>query len=164
MSRWFAPLLPALLFLLAHVTTPGELARLSNRHGWANGRPGPWNRSALVLVVVGLAGAVWVYLQHYRASPGSFRELQPPQKLLTPGLYAFSRNPSYVAALLLWLGWALYYGSLPVLFGLLAWWVLFDCVFVPWEERDLERRFGEAYRRYKQVVPRWLGKPGLPLA
>jgi protein-S-isoprenylcysteine O-methyltransferase Ste14 len=29
---------------------------------------------------------------------------------------------------------------------------------VPWEERNLEARFGEAYLRYKHSVPRWLGR------
>jgi protein-S-isoprenylcysteine O-methyltransferase Ste14 len=29
---------------------------------------------------------------------------------------------------------------------------------VPYEERDLEARFGEGYRQYKNTVPRWLGR------
>jgi protein-S-isoprenylcysteine O-methyltransferase Ste14 len=29
---------------------------------------------------------------------------------------------------------------------------------VPWEERSLAARFGEAYLRYKNSVPQWLGK------
>ena len=33
----------------------------------------------------------------------------------------------------------------------------FHFVIVPWEERDLEARFGAAYRAYKARVPRWLG-------
>jgi protein-S-isoprenylcysteine O-methyltransferase Ste14 len=36
---------------------------------------------------------------------------------------------------------------------------MFTFVIVPWEERDLEARFGEAYRAYKARVPRWLGLP-----
>jgi protein-S-isoprenylcysteine O-methyltransferase Ste14 len=163
MWRWLAPLLPPLLFLLAHVAAPRELSRLSRRHGWVDGRPGPWNRLALGLVAAGLAGAVWAMGQHYQSSPRSFRELRPPQKLLTPGVYAFSRNPLYLFELLVWFGWALFFGSLPVLIGFLAWFALFGFVAVPWEERDLERRFGEAYRQYKQVVPRWLGNPRRPV-
>ncbi len=59
----------------------------------------------------------------------------------------------YLSALAIWLGWALFYGSVAVFVACGVGWVL-----VPWEERELEARFGEAYLRYKNRVPRWLGK------
>jgi protein-S-isoprenylcysteine O-methyltransferase Ste14 len=96
---------------------------------------------------------------HFRASPGLFLELRPGQQLLTPGPYAVSRNPMYLFELAFWLGWALLYGSLAVLLGFLFWVALFHFWAVPYEERDLEARFGEAYRAYKARVPRWLGVP-----
>jgi protein-S-isoprenylcysteine O-methyltransferase Ste14 len=64
----------------------------------------------------------------------------------------------YLFELVFWFGWALFYGSITVLIGFLLWFAMFNFIIVPWEERDLEARFGEAYRQYKQVVPRWLGK------
>jgi protein-S-isoprenylcysteine O-methyltransferase Ste14 len=77
--------------------------------------------------------------------------------LVTYGPFAWTRNPMYVAFLTLWLGWALWYGSIVLFLGLpLLWWHVTSLV--PREERDLEARFGEAYLRYKQTVPRWLGK------
>ena len=57
-----------------------------------------------------------------------------------------------------WFGWALFYGSIAVLIGFLIMFTMFNFVIVPYEERDLERRFGEAYRQYKYRVPRWIGK------
>lgn len=96
---------------------------------------------------------------HYRASPASFLDLKPTQKLLTPGPYAFSRNPMYLSELAFWLGWALFFGSIAVLIGFLALFMLFNFVAVPHEERELETRFGEAYRAYKAQVPQWIGLP-----
>jgi protein-S-isoprenylcysteine O-methyltransferase Ste14 len=96
---------------------------------------------------------------HFLASPDSFLELRPGQKLLTPGPYAVSRNPMFLSELAFWFGWALFYGSLAVLIGFLFWVTLFNFVIVPYEERDLEARFGEAYRAYRARVPRWLGFP-----
>jgi hypothetical protein len=46
--------------------------------------------------------------------------------------------------------------SVAVLIGLVVLGVAMRWV-VPWDERGLEARFGDAYRRYKATVPRWLG-------
>jgi protein-S-isoprenylcysteine O-methyltransferase Ste14 len=119
-----------------------------------------WNLLALILVIAGVACTIWMIVLHYRASPVSFLELGLTQKLLTPGPYAFSRNPMYLFELVFWFGWALFYGSLTVLVGFLLWFVMFNFVIVPHEERDLEARFGEDYRAYKARAPRWLGLPG----
>ena len=152
------PILLAMLFLLVHVAAPWALSMLSTRHGWANRRRGKWNLLALIPVGAGIAGTIWMISLHYRASPDSFLEWKQGQKLITPGPYAVSRNPMYLCELTFWFSWAIFYGSLPVLIGFLLWLTAFNFVIVPYEERDLEARFGEAYRAYKARVPRWFGK------
>ena len=64
----------------------------------------------------------------------------------------------YVAELASWLGWALFFGSLPVFLGYIALLLAVNLVIVPWEERSLEAAFGQAYLMYKKRVPRWLGQ------
>ena len=159
LPHWMTPIVVTVLFLLVHVALPWALSSLSARHGWVDGRPGPWNLLALVLVVAGIAGTLWMMALHILASPGSFVELRPTRQLLTPGPYAASRNPMYLFELTFWFGWALFCGSIAVLIGFLLWLSMFHFVIVPWEERDLEARFGDAYRAYKARVPRWLGLP-----
>lgn len=156
--HWVAPILLTLLFLLVHVAAPWGLALFSTRYGWVDGRPGLWNLLALILVGPGIAGTIWVITLHFQASPVSFLEFRPSQTLLTPGPYALSRNPMFLFELLFWIGWVLFYGSIAVLMGLLLFFAFLSFVIVPYEERDLEARFGETYRQYKQRVPRWLGK------
>jgi protein-S-isoprenylcysteine O-methyltransferase Ste14 len=158
LPRWVTPIYLTALFLLVHVAAPWGLSLLSTRHGWVDGQPGSWNLLALALVAAGIASTVWMIALHYRASPASFLELKQTQTLLTPGPYAYSRNPMYLCELAFWFGWALFYGSLAVLVGCLLWAGMFNFAIVPYEERGLEGRFGEAYRQYKQRVPRWLGK------
>jgi protein-S-isoprenylcysteine O-methyltransferase Ste14 len=146
------------LFLLVHVAAPWRLSLLSNHHGWVKGRQVRWNLLALLLVIPGIADTCWMIAQPYRASPRSFVELKQTEKLLAPGPYTLSRNPMYLFELAFWFGWALFYGSFAVLIGFLVLFTLLNFVIVPYEERDLEARFGEAYRQYERTVPRWLGK------
>jgi protein-S-isoprenylcysteine O-methyltransferase Ste14 len=58
----------------------------------------------------------------------------------------------------MWLGWTFVYGSVPTGLILLMAWAFFAFLVVPFEERRLERRFGDGYLRYKNAVPRWLGR------
>ena len=75
---------------------------------------------------------------------------------MTDGVYRFTRNPMYLAMALLYLGAALATDStltralLPPLFASVQVGV------VSREERYLERKFGDDYRRYRAAVRRWL--------
>ncbi len=78
-------------------------------------------------------------------------------ELLTSGVYAKVRHPRYVQILLAFAGLALFANHLATYVILI--------VAVPWvylvtllEERELERRFGKAYRDYRARVPRFLPK------
>jgi protein-S-isoprenylcysteine O-methyltransferase Ste14 len=146
---------------LAHGLLPWALSRLASRHGWAGGQPAWWNLLALMPVALGLGGLAWVFVEGFSrigAMPARVRLGFAPVILLTRGPFAFSRNPMYLSALTLWLGWTFFYGSLV----LAAVWpglgAVLCLVVVPREERSLERCFGEVYRRYRQDTPRWFGK------
>jgi len=68
----------------------------------------------------------------------------------------------YVADLAIWLGWALFYGSIPVLLATLCFAAILAFVSVPAEERQLLARFGDEYQIYKSSVPRWMGRQPAP--
>ena len=74
------------------------------------------------------------------------------------GPYQFTRNPMYLSGMAIWLGWVIFYGSVAVFVGFVVGWVSVIFLVVPWEERKLEARFGDAYLQYKNTVPRWLGR------
>jgi protein-S-isoprenylcysteine O-methyltransferase Ste14 len=156
--HWMALILTLVQFLLAHVVVPRELSFLSTHHGWAHGRPGRRNLLALSLIGIGAAGISWCARLHVVASPGSFEMEHTPRYLLMRGPYQFTRNPMYLSGMAIWLGWVIFYGSAAVLVGFVVGWGSVILVVVPWEERKLEARFGEAYLRYKNSVPRWLGR------
>ena len=82
----------------------------------------------------------------------------PPKIFEARGVYSRVRNPMMIGVIMVLLGEAMLFGSLPVF----IWAFIFiqGClVLIPfWEEPDLERRFGESYLEYKHNVPRWLPK------
>src|SRR5262249_821281 len=81
-----------------------------------------------------------------------------PSFLMTRGPYRYTRNPIYVAELGLWLGWAIFFGSTSILIGCLVMWSVLESIILPREERGLESAFGPTYLRYRNRVPRWVGK------
>ena len=140
---------------LGHGVGPWAISLLSPRYGWATSGPGIWNALGLMPIALGIAGLIWIMMVAFVEAPDRV-ELRQAPFLLTRGPYAYSRNPMYVSELALWLGWAVFYGSVGVLIGF----VIFFAVFLPgarYEERALEARFGDAYRAYRGRVPRWLG-------
>jgi Phospholipid methyltransferase len=160
--HWMALILTPVVFVLAHLVVPRELSLLSTRHGWAHGRPGRRNLLALILIGTGTACLSWCARLHLAASPGSFEVERTPKYLLVRGPYQFTRNPMYLSGMAIWLGWIIFYGSAAVGVGFGVFWGSVTLLVVPWEERKLEARFGEAYLRYKHTVPRWVGKTRRP--
>jgi protein-S-isoprenylcysteine O-methyltransferase Ste14 len=163
--RWLALALAPVVWVAlpaVHAGLPWALSHLGPRYGWANGGPADWNLLGYVPVTAGAALLLWIMvfgLTQYRNLPEWVPVDWSPALLMTGGPYAFSRNPMYVGELALWLGWAVLYGSIPVLIGFA---VLATVVrlLAPSEERALEANFGEVYCRYKARVPRWVGLRG----
>lgn len=86
---------------------------------------------------------------------GPYVEFDPPQRLVTTGPYAWSRNPIVVCIVVMLLGLGLARSSLgitllAVIVALLAY-VQVTRV----EERRLAARFGDEYATYRARVPRW---------
>ena len=82
--------------------------------------------------------------------------VRPTAAIVTSGPFRFSRNPLYLALTLVYCGLSLAVNS---------WWggvvlapllVVMHRGVVLREERYLERKFGETYRRYRSQVRRYL--------
>jgi protein-S-isoprenylcysteine O-methyltransferase Ste14 len=96
-------------------------------------------------------------------SAGAFRRrrttLNPfgeASALVQDGLYRYSRNPMYLGMLLVLAGVALWLGHLLALLLLPTFVVVVSRRNIRVEERVLEARFGDDYRRYRRNVRRWL--------
>lgn len=85
-----------------------------------------------------------------------FDPYKPSTALLTGGIYRYTRNPMYVALLMLASGIALLCDSAWMLASLLPAALMLRFGVIAREERYLERKFSEEYRRYLAKVRRWL--------
>lgn len=81
---------------------------------------------------------------------------KPSTAIVTSGVYAYTRNPMYLAMALVYLAIAIAFDTAVALFLLVPLLVVVHYGVICREERYLEARFGEEYRRYKQRVRRWI--------
>ncbi len=117
--------------------------------------PAPWRWVGLAPLVLGAAGIAWCFSLFVRVGRGTPNPRVPPQVLVTSGPFAWTRNPIILSHALAALGEALVVASpaavaIALLLGIPVQFV------VRHEERALEARHGEAYRRYRDTVPRWI--------
>jgi protein-S-isoprenylcysteine O-methyltransferase Ste14 len=109
---------------------------------------------------------VWLYSQSSKnfsaRQLGGFPEVisgHYEQRLAMTGIRARVRHPVYLAHLCEMLAWSVGTG-LVVCYGLTVFAAVTGAVMIRMEDRELERRFGEEYRRYRALVPAVLPKLG----
>jgi len=104
-------------------------------------------------------GIVLLFLcvrEFYLAGKGTLAPWAPPQELVVTGLYRYSRNPMYIAVVLVLGGWALGFRSRLLTIYALAVTLAFHLRVVFGEEPWLARTYGEKWANYTAQVPRWL--------
>jgi protein-S-isoprenylcysteine O-methyltransferase Ste14 len=117
----------------------------------------PWNKLGLGIISIALLCDFWSLFLFYRAktTPNPMKPSNTA-KLVTSGLYQYSRNPMYLGLLIMLAGWGIYLGSVSPFLILL----IFVCVMtkqqIEPEEAALVRKFGNAYQDYQQQVRRWI--------
>ena len=93
---------------------------------------------------------------------GFFREGNDPEpwkrdtKLVTSGLYRFTRNPMYLGMVMVQLGVALFQGSIGALVSVPLAILLVSRFVIAKEERHLLATFGSEYEAYRGRVRRWI--------
>jgi len=79
-----------------------------------------------------------------------------PNELVIDGPFRLSRNPIYLSGVMLSLGISIALGSLITFVFPIALLTVLNRFYIPTEEAELEKAFGEEYLRYKQRVRRWI--------
>jgi protein-S-isoprenylcysteine O-methyltransferase Ste14 len=82
----------------------------------------------------------------------------PKDKVITKGLYRFTRNPTYIGMILMQIGLGIACSSWLYLLLTVALMILLNANLSA-EERYCLYRFGDDYQKYKNITPRWIGIP-----
>jgi protein-S-isoprenylcysteine O-methyltransferase Ste14 len=108
-----------------------------------------------ILVLGGLA-LLLLGARRFRAAGTNIPPTLPTTALVVTGPYRWSRNPLYVAMILIYLGLALAARSSWALVLVVPLVILLNYGVVRREEAYLERKFGADYRTYRARVRRWV--------
>ncbi len=117
----------------------------------------PWNKMGLVVIATALSldlSSLFLFFRR-KTSPNPFNP-NSASKLVTTGMYQYTRNPMYVGLALLLTGWAVFLGSLSPFLLIPLFIVVLNVQQIIPEEQVLETKFGDNYLDYKQSVRRWL--------
>ena len=119
--------------------------------------PPPAGRLIVAIGVFALSSALglsaaWVMVRDGEGTP---LPLDQTNRLVIVGPYRYVRNPMAVAGVGQGLSVALAFGSWAVMVYALLGGLLWQLVVRPLEEANLEERFGEDYRRYRERVRCW---------
>jgi protein-S-isoprenylcysteine O-methyltransferase Ste14 len=119
----------------------------------------PWVLGAL-LILAGLLIYRSASRGFNRAQVSGLAELEPEhhdQKLVVTGIRTQVRHPIYLGHLCEVVGWTVGTGSI-ALCALLVFGAVTGAIMIRKEDTELERRFGDLYRQYRDRVPALLPK------
>jgi protein-S-isoprenylcysteine O-methyltransferase Ste14 len=111
-----------------------------------------------LIIFGGVLGAYSASIFAENGKGGSPLPTDPPRQLITSGVFSWIRNPMFVASALVWFGEYLFFGSTLLFFYAIAWVSANHIHLITQDEKWLEKRFGDEYRKYKKKVPRYFPK------
>ncbi len=113
---------------------------------------------ALVVACIGLTLSFWTVILFRKFGEGTPAPWDPPKKMVIRGPYRYVRNPMITSVLLILFAEAIFFQSWPIAIWMLIFFVGNTIYFPLVEEKGLEKRFGNDYRKYRAQVPRWVPK------
>ena len=113
----------------------------------------------IILLIISIPIVCWTIARFVRIK-GSPIPFNPPPALVVNGLYRIIRNPMHVGWTVSLIGVAVLMQSFTLLVIFISLFIMVHIVYLKFvEEKELEKKFGQAYIDYKKKVPMFF--PGL---
>ena len=151
--------------ILVPGTVAGYIPYLLIRNRMADLNWGQWHYAGLPIFIIGILIYLITALSFLMRGKGTpaiwFTEAigwligKEPVKMVSNGLYKYSRNPMYLGVMTTVLGEAIYFHQTILLRYVVILFIIFHLVVVLIEEPHLAQKFGEEYKQYKKKTRRW---------
>ena len=119
------------------------------------GIPFDYQYWGLGLAIIGIIFIIYTF-NIFQKAETNIKPWEPTTNIITTGIYAWSRNPIYLAFNLFPIGLGIFFDNLWVLLSFLPAAFIIYHIAIKKEEKYLEDKFGEEYLDYKNKVRRWI--------
>ena len=114
---------------------------------------------SMFFLFLGLFLAIWSVRTFYnKGGEGTPAPWKPVNNFIISGPYSYVRNPMIVGVVILLLFESVFFSSIPFLFWSIVFFIANIFYFKLIEEKQLVRRFGQDYEKYKNNVPMFFPK------
>jgi len=115
----------------------------------------PYNYLGILIIIFGIILNLWTD-SLFKKRQTTIKPHEMPNFFISSGPFRISRHPMYLGMILILLGVAVFLGSLisfvfPIIFVMII-----EKLFIPMEEKNLEKKFGDKYIAYKKRVRKWI--------
>lgn len=111
-----------------------------------------------ILGVFGITLIIFAVRELTKTKASDLRGLATPEKLITTGPYRLIRHPANIGFISIFVGWFLTWGAVYCLYFIAPILVIGLIIESFFEERVLEKAFGDEYRDYKKRVGMYFPK------
>jgi protein-S-isoprenylcysteine O-methyltransferase Ste14 len=149
-------LLPFMVIVVVPYSLLNAFAAVDTQ--WGNGILIEWisRITGGIFLLSGLGLLGWCIRLFASVGQGTLAPWDPTTNMVAVGPYRYVRNPMISGVALVLIGEALLLGSWIIGMWAGVFILINHTYFLLSEEPGLENRFGEPYREYKTIVPRWI--------
>ncbi len=112
----------------------------------------------ICLLFFGLSLFIWTVVLFQKIGKGTLAPWACTKHLVVEGPFKVVRNPMITAVLLILVSEAVILNAVNIFYWMLTFFIINCVYFKLFEEKQLERNFGDEYLEYKKNVPMWFPK------
>ena len=106
-------------------------------------------------IIGGFTIMMWAWFQFQKAKTAVCPTAETTA-FVTGGAYQICRNPMYLGMLFMLAGISFFMGTIQAFLAPAAFFLIMDKIFIPYEEKKLQKGFADRYAVYSKQTRRWI--------